>query len=289
MIFYDRGEPVPGWAKVFGLSKLNEIVPAWGFEAEESNYSVVLGQNIYTPEDNFVTNLITDDRPYAGWLYTGFAMQRRGLTDKKEIPVFENFELNIGVIGPEAQGEFAQNSIHNFRHLHTFNGWQNELRTEPAFDIKYGRAWRYSFNEKSHSWIDVIPHIGTHLGTVAVSGELGAVSRIGWNLPDDFGVQTIDSTLLMTDFSTHDHFSCYLFGGANGRAVGRNAFLDGNLYQSSHHVEKEPLIAEFIYGAALVWKHAEVSWTFVTRTKEFTVQRGYDQFGSLTGKLRWSF
>ncbi len=289
LIYDDRGEPEPGWAKVFGLCKLNEVIPSFGFEPKRSNYAVVLGQSIYTPEDDSVTNLIRNDRPYAGWLYTGFALQRVGLSDKRGIPTFENFELNIGVIGPEAQGEFAQNSIHNFRHLHTFNGWQNELRTEPAFETKYGRAWRFSFSEKSSRWIDAVPHVGAHLGTVAVSGELGAIYRLGWNLPDDFGPQTIDSPLLMTDFSSHKHFGCYIFGGANGRAVGRNVFLDGNLYQGSHHVEKKPLVADFTYGAALVWKHVELSWVFVTRTKEFDVQKGNDQFGSIMGRLRWSF
>ncbi len=289
LFYFDRGEPLPGWAKAFRLNKLNEHIPTFGFEPLMNNYAVVLGQSIYTPEDNSVTNLIANDRPYAGWLYTGFAIQRRGETDTLQTPVLENFELNIGVIGPEAQGEFAQNSIHSFRHLHTFNGWQNELRTEPAFLLKYGRAWKYVFNENTRQWCDAIPHITANLGTVAVSGSVGTTFRAGWHLSDDFGPQAIDSPMTMTEFTSHHGFSCYAFAGVDARAVGRNAFLDGNLYQSSHHVAKEVLVADLRYGAVLMWKHVELSWTFVTRTKEFDTQKGFDQFGSITAKLRWSF
>ena len=137
---------------------------------------------------------------------------------------------------------------------------------------------------------NVLPHVGTDLGTVRVSGNLGVAARLGWNLPDDFGMQTIDSPLVLSNGREQGPLGVYLLGQVEGRAVGRNAFLDGNLYKASAHIGKKPLGADFIYGLGLsCGKHFEASWSFVTRTREFDGQSGKDQFGSLTAKFKWGF
>lgn len=38
-------------------------------ENKSTLFSLSMGQEIYTPEDRYITTLIFDDRPYAGWLY----------------------------------------------------------------------------------------------------------------------------------------------------------------------------------------------------------------------------
>ena len=289
VIYLDRGEPVPGWAHGLGLDKLTRCLPLAWIDPAATNFGVAFGQNIFTPEDNRSTNVIASDRPYAGWLYAGLAIQRRGLTPGGR-PVLESWELNLGVIGPEAQGEWAQNTVHQWRHIPTFEGWENQLRTEPAFVLKYGRAWRWAINEGSARYFDVIPHCGVNLGTLMTAGEVGVAMRLGVNLPDDFGVQRIDSDIVLAGGKTRGWFGAYLFGEVNGRAVGRNAFLDGNLYQSSHHVDKRPLVADMIWGlAATFGRHCELSWTVISRTREFDNQTGFDEFGSLAGKLTWAF
>jgi len=40
-------------------------------EVRAGRIGFALGQNIYTPEDIARSDLIRDDRPYAGWLYVG--------------------------------------------------------------------------------------------------------------------------------------------------------------------------------------------------------------------------
>ena len=194
LIYLDRGEPAPWWAKGLLLKKVNDWLPNVWMDTKTENYGLILGQNMYTPEDDRAVGAITGDRPYAAWLYLGLAIQRRGET-AGHIPVLESFELDLGVIGPEAQGQFAQDTWHHWRHIPTFEGWKNQLNTEPAFGLKYGRAWRIAISEKSSHYFDVIPNIGADLGTVRVSGNLGVTTRVGWNLPNDFGVQTIDSPL----------------------------------------------------------------------------------------------
>jgi hypothetical protein len=56
--------------------------------------SLSLGQNIFTPEDTIATQLIPEDRPYAGWLYLGF-----GLVANQGTQRYDKLELEIGVVG----------------------------------------------------------------------------------------------------------------------------------------------------------------------------------------------
>ena len=59
--------------------------------------SFVLGQNIFTPEDIRATKLISDDRPYAGWLYLGLGLVTERKT-KKNVEAVDNFEIDIGMV-----------------------------------------------------------------------------------------------------------------------------------------------------------------------------------------------
>ena len=288
-IYLDGSEAAPWWARGLGLSKLNEKLPSLWMETKTANYGLLFGQNIYTPENNTVTNLITSDRPYAGWMYLGAGFQRQGVV-AGHIPVLESFELDLGVVGPEAQGGRSQNEVHQLEKIPSFGGWGNQIKTEPGFVFKYGRAWKLAFNEESSPYFDVIPSIGANLGTIMVSGNMGVTTRLGFNLPNDFGVQMIDSPILLSNGKHTGPIGFYIFGQVEGRAVARNIFLDGNTYKSSFHVEKKPLVGDLIYGAVLTaGKHFEASWTFVTRTSEFDGQRGNDRFGSIAAKLKWGF
>jgi lipid A 3-O-deacylase len=284
------GEPAPLWARTLQLEHAQQLLPKVWIEDTVENYGMIFGQNIYTPEDDRATNAIPNDRPYAGWLYLGAVIQRRGTVTDWDLPVLESFEFDAGIIGPEAQGEFAQNTIHKWRHIREFSGWGNQLKTEPAFDFKYGRAWKLAFSDVSSRFMDFIPNVGADLGTVRVSGNAGLTARLGWNLPDSFGVQTVDSPIVLSTGRATGIVGAYIFAAAEGSAVGRNAFLDGNLYQKSAHIDKEPLVGDLVYGlGATIGKHLEGSWTFVTRSREFVGQKGYDQFGSINLRCKWGF
>jgi lipid A 3-O-deacylase len=39
-------------------------------------FSLSMGQEMYTPEDRYITILISNDRPYADWLYGGMSLHR---------------------------------------------------------------------------------------------------------------------------------------------------------------------------------------------------------------------
>lgn len=53
-----------------------------------------------------------------------------------------------------------------------------------------------------------------------------------------------------------------MFVGAEGRAVGRNIFLDGNSFKDSPAVDKKPFVTDAIAGVAFTYSKVRLSYTF---------------------------
>jgi lipid A 3-O-deacylase len=263
-------------------------IPELGFENRIGKFGYQVGQNIYTPADINTPELLPDDRPYAGWLYVGFILHRRGLTAQRWLTL-ESFEVQLGAIGPPSLAEQAQTWIHRIRGFDLPQGWANQLNAEPGIAIRYLRAVRLSPEGPNPRYFDFIPHAGFSLGNVETAARLGVTARIGINLPENFGIQTI-SSLSTTDggrllFANRPDWGFYLFAEVEGWAVGYTAFLDGNLFQSSPHVTRETFVAEWKCGIAVAFKWVELNFAFVERTREFTTQKEDNGYGSLSMKV----
>jgi hypothetical protein len=274
-------------------ASLDRILPAWGIKPEAGDLGwIIIGQNMYTPSNLAARALIKTDRPYAGWLYTGAVYQRRGQL-AANIAVMENFEVNLGIVGPDSLAQGAQATIHRWWVSNDIpHGWGNQLKEEPGLVLKYARLWRYSPSATTARYIDFIPRIGGDLGNVFTFATVGATVRLGYNLPPDFGVQLIDSPASVNGGLTRNTpgFFLYGFGSLDGRAVGHDITLDGNSFRGGPSVEKNPLVGDASMGFALqAFRHVEVAYTRIIRTKEFRGQDGVDIFGSITVKGKFDF
>ena len=78
----------------------------------------------------------------------------------------------------------------------------------------------------------------------------------------------------------------YGFAGANLRIVARDLFLDGNTVRDSRRVTKRAAEAEGQLGFAVIYKKFRVSYTFVSRIREFIGQREPDQFAGVAVTFR---
>jgi lipid A 3-O-deacylase len=275
------------------VANMSRTLPRLAIDVGAQNLGCVFGQSMYTPTDLRSNALIRTDRPYAGWLYAGMFLQRRGAAGAAEIPALEDFEIDVGITGLPSLAEAAQVNYHEWFDRNDIpRGWSHQIGTEPGLLLKYERLWRLSPNHQTARYIDLIPHAGAKVGNIEISGNLGATLRGGWNLPDDFGVQPIDSAASPGGGLTPNSppFAWYLFGGVEGRAVGQNVFLDGNTFRKSPSVERIPWVADFSSGFALhLFRHVELSYTRVIRTHEFVGQHDLDVFGSVGVKAMFPF
>ncbi len=269
---------------------LAEHTPDLGPPPQAARLGASLGQNIYTPTDISTSALQVNDRPYAGVLYASLLLQKRGTT-AGGTPLLDNWRLDLGVIGPESQAEEAQNTVHSVRKLELAQGWAHQLKTEPALALRYQRTWRWVQPDKRDGWgWDFLPEAGASFGNIGTYAALGGQVRAGWRLPGDFGTQLIDSIAAPSMGRTSGaaaHRGIFAFAGVEGRAVAYNAFLDGNLWQHSHHVDKFPLVGDGKFGLVYSGKRFDLSLTQVIRTKEFVGQREIDAYGSLALSVKW--
>jgi lipid A 3-O-deacylase len=277
-------------------------------KAKPLAYGFVVGQDIYTPEDTEERRLIPDDRPYSGWLYGGLTLTRGNVPLDGEAPLEEGkalfqdrIELLFGAIGVDALGRQVQNNWHEFINVATSKGWRNQLRSEPGFEIYTQRKWllKVWHGEGATPGADFLPHVGLAIGHPFTHFSIGGTFRFGWNLGEDFGpVQRIASAGFDRPRKT-EGVQFYVYARIEGRLVGWNAFIQGNLFHNKRrrfstrgirenvHIEVERVVADFEVGMVLQLWRFEISYTNVIRTREFEEQKDTFVYGAIHGSITW--
>jgi lipid A 3-O-deacylase len=243
--------------------------------------SLAVGHNLYTPEDISTTELVLDDRPYAGWLHVDLGLV--GQTDD----VLRTMQISLGIVGPAAKGEEFQKWIHRVISSPEPMGWDNQLNNELALMLVFEQKWRNLSSPGFLSGlgldIDLSPHGSVAVGNVFTYGGVGGTVRLGQGLERDFGPPRIQPAPPGSGFcAPRGGFAWYLFGGLDGRLMLHNIFLDGNIFSDSHSVEKNYVVGDLVGGAAVSGLGMRLSFTYVVRSPEFEEQSSPDRFGSLT-------
>lgn len=281
-----------------GIARL-VTVPTFFGEAPASSvtrrFGISLGQNLYTPADTIATYPILNDRPYAAWLYASFALQSIYKRDNPKThddePVrMDTLQLDVGLIGPAAGGEFIQNNFHRLIDDSPALGWANQLHNEPTFGLTFERRWRLGrhvlFDDPKLEF-DIVPRIGGAAGNVSTYASAGGTLRIGRELRNDFGPPRSRPALPGTEGFVGHGAGWYFFVGFDGEAVARNIFLDGNTDGNSLRVTHRPFVGEAQAGITVFFNGVRVSYTQVVRTPDFYEQGRFDQFGSINVAFRY--
>ena len=271
------------------LQRFIEQLPLINDPGDQRTVSVSFGQNMYTPKDMERTDLIVDDRPYAGVTYLGLGLHSRNLRK------MDTLELDIGIVGRHSYAEDCQTEFHRWIGSEKANGWENQLHDEPILNLYYERKWKTLQIINSEGFgFDCVPHAGLAAGNAYIGANLGSQVRFGWNIPNDFGTYPIspgsDSSSPLDDtdprfFRLFHRIGLHLFFGVDGKAVARNILLDGNTFRDSHSVDKEYFVADFIGGIGLIIHQVKITYSHVYRTKEFKTQKDEQQFGAISASF----
>lgn len=263
---------VPNWA-----ANIADWVP-WFDKTDEVHYGYAFGQTMYTAKDITLENPPLDDRPYAGFLYASIGM---AISSGQQL---DQLSLTLGVVGPMSGTEHSQKIIHRIVGSEEPMGWDTQIHNEAGIILTYQRSWRelktssYLGNE-----VEITPHFGGALGNIYTYLNTGVTLRYGEHLPLDFGPPRIQPSIQGSGFfAARQPFNWYLFAGFEVRAVGRNIFLDGNTIRDSRSVEKERWVGDFQWGVVLTFETCRLSYTHVSRSKEFEGGPESHQFGALS-------
>ena len=262
---------------------------------EQTRWQATFGQNLYTPRDIKLKNPPADDQPYAAWLYgsVGVINDAPYEQDSRFSRVQTSALLSLGVVGPLALGEEVQDFVHDLIGSPDPQGWDNQLNNEPAVLLMLQRRWVFGAPLASYGGlrVDAAPHTTLALGNVFTHGAAGLTFRLGDPPEGDYGPPRIQPASPGSDYFGEvvggDRLGWYVFAGAEGRAVARNIFLDGNTFEDSPSVDKNIFVGELSAGAVLTYDDFRIAYTHVIRSPEFEGQNGPSVFGGIT--VGWRF
>ena len=271
---YTTGESITA---LYRISKENySIYDILGYADEDTHAYIAfsLTNQIYTPTDTLNQNLIRNDRPYAGWTYLESSIHK---TTQNQL---RSLSLKVGVVGP---------AFHRLIQVNRVQGWHNQLENEIGINIKYTQKWRYFSKYSNGLESSVIPFLSAEFGNIAIGATAGMMARIGFNIPKDYGVSTINNNTdpgipiygeYNNQYTKPWSFSLNL--AAAGSFIARDIFLDGNTFKNSHSVNIEHLVA---VGTTLRYKRIMVDIMATQTTKQFDLQQKSEGVGSIIVSL----
>jgi hypothetical protein len=202
----------------------------------------------------------------------------------------DTIEISLGLVGPSSYAEQCQKVVHKVFDDIQPKGWNNQLNNELVLEIMYEYKKRITRSKIiSDFGYDLILNTGAGLGNALIYYNLGLGYRIGWNIPNDFGIspiRTVSSFNGSADdkdsrSSQNSKLGAQLFCSAEGRAVLHNIFLDGNTFSNSHSVDKKPVVGDLMTGLNISRGNVQLRFAYVYRSKEYETQSKAQKFGSI--------
>lgn len=277
--FYTNGIRVSLGKGVFVPSADQSELPAWLRPARKwcpncliyPNFS--FGQQIFTPEDIENPDPQPGEWPWAAWFYAGF-----GASVDPSDRTRHDFEVQLGVTGDAAGGEFAQKFWHSlFSESPTPRGWDNQLGPDPGVNgyYNYQHILRSSKDDDGIDW-DFVPSVKAAFGTMMIYAGVGGTFRLGRNI-SDFPYSPIRPIERRVSGDLLSDLELYGFVTADVRAVAHNYFLEGSLFRDEPvTVEAERYVWEFIFGLTARLRRYNITWAVVRRSEEFERTAGTD-------------
>lgn len=244
--------------------------------------NVALGQQMFTPEDIENPELQIGERPWAAWLYAGF-----GASVDTSARTRHDFELQLGVTGDAAIGEFGQKIWHELSGSPRPRGWDNQFGPDVGVNVYYNfQHILMSAEEGSVVDWDFVPSIKAATGTMTTYAGTGGTVRIGRNITD-FPYSPIRPSERRVRVNRLPKLEIYGFIGADLRAVAYNYFLEGSLFDTEPVVvDPKRYVWDFNFGVTARFDRYNITYAVVRRSEEFErlvgTDRGIHSFASLS-------
>ncbi|MBB4659439.1 lipid A deacylase LpxR family protein [Parvularcula dongshanensis] len=249
-----------------------------GADGGQVVYGLGIGQSIFTPQDKRATEPLPDQHPYAGWLYL-----KGDLLVARTSGARDRLGLQVGVIGPASLAEETQNFVHDVVGAPKVEGWDNQIGNEPGFTVSFERQFPPRRLWDGAVSADIVPTAGVAAGTILTQASLGLTARFGLNLPDHLMPQRVKPALAGTPWWPEGGAGgAYLFVGTEGRAVARNAFIEGRAFSGDVVTQDaETWVYDIQAGGVVTVWETQVSLTYVRRSEEFADQARAEQFAAI--------
>jgi len=237
-----------------------------GTQVEFTGFSI--RQNIYTPTNPDVTEVLAGDRPFSGYL--AFGQFRESYNTNKALIVKSSLEL--GVLGPASFGDRVQSSIHQIEPV----GWDNQIRNTPA--INYFLTLEKGIFNRPHLELNVVGTVAA--GTVFNSIAPGFYFRTGSFVP-----VLKDEASFGKSSGGIQQIQYWFFAEAKTGFVVYNATLQGNMFNNNdpYVIESSDLsrvVPQLQAGLAMYYHRVGMECSVFYLSPEFKQARDF-RWGSI--------
>lgn len=171
----------------------------------ESSYGLTFRQSGFTPTSLFSEAPRRGDRPFASYLFLGHIRVSRD--EERDVTLIA--ELDAGLIGQGAGGEWIQTGLHKALGNLRPRGWDNQIRNDAALGY-YGRLEKRLARA---AWADAGVYVDAMAGTLYTNAGAGVMGRLG--------------------ALAEGRDRLYAFGRLEEKLVGYDATLQGGVFNRS--------------------------------------------------------
>ena len=139
----------------------------------KSEFSLDIGQDIFTPANLDLAEVDSTDRPYCGLLYATYTRHSNSVRSARKAVS----RLFLGVQGPISGGESLQNWIHEQTDSEHPQGWSNQIAN--GLMIDYEIKQQRMLPIKARHW-EVNMNAVAHVGTIYNFAQMGLTTKFGW-------------------------------------------------------------------------------------------------------------
>jgi lipid A 3-O-deacylase len=238
-------------------------------------WSATIGQYMYNAQSGQINDIKYVDRPFAAYLYGGFALQY--LNNKEHVG---KFELQVGTIGPNALGLEAQQVIHKTFGFYDIKGWEYQVNNEVGVNFKADLL--YLIHRSENKKVDFSFPVEAKLGNTFTSLSTGILFRTGNLNPLYHSVATQSNVSNFKEAGVNEK-EFYFFLKPQLQLVAYDATIAGGLFRSDKGLvtfKTNPLVFSQELGLAYAKKRWTIDFSVIFKTKEESSMVFSHQYGS---------
>lgn len=231
---------------------------------------VTLGQDLYTPNLARTPHSVPDwelERPFFAWLFLN------GTARVSSARTLHSTSLSIGVTGPPAGGELAQEVAHRIGFNDQVSGWETQIGFEPGVIAEYRQSVVLARRGGSRGVaFDFAPEFAVSLGNVRTHAEAGGVARLGYNLSHPWHPG---------EWRGRASSEWWVSAGGRAAYVARDMSLDGTWREPERRVSRVPGVRQYEFGGGVRVHGVSVEYRAVTRSREYRTGPVHHTYSSM--------
>ncbi|WP_250656268.1 lipid A deacylase LpxR family protein [Alkalimarinus coralli] len=257
-------------------------LPLPEFSQYQNAISYQLAQTIYTPSNIDTSDLILDDRPYAGLLFGAVNLYR---FDAKKS---SRYELLLGIAGPGSGAEYVQRYIHDIIGTVDPSGWHHQIGNEVVIRAGYEQLWRlYQYSFTNGIEYDLLSAADIRAGNLSSDIGGGMTIRVGEGLSNSFPMTWLTSGRTLPALAGSHPGEWSLFGTLYANYVFNDITIEGNTFKDSHGVHLVNQQWLYLVGGSYQFSNWSFSGSIQESSHTFVESDESTMFSTFTISLTW--